>query len=46
MSGMVQTELIQIGGAGTAGLAAAITLSRQNPFFGLLLSPILSPLPR
>lgn len=30
MSGMVQTDLIQIGGAGPAGLAAAITLARAG----------------
>lgn len=30
MSGMVQPELIQIGGAGPAGLAAAITLARAG----------------
>jgi len=30
MSGTVQTELIQIGGAGPAGLAAAITLARAG----------------
>lgn len=29
MSDMVQTELIQIGGAGPAGLAATITLARR-----------------
>lgn len=30
MSGMAQTELIQIGGAGPAGLAAAITLAKAG----------------
>lgn len=30
MSGMMQTELIQIGGAGPAGLAAAITLAKAG----------------
>jgi len=39
---MSGTGLIQISGAGPAGLSAAITLARLYPFFGLLLSAIIA----